>query len=933
MAQIKDDGERMIPAYHSGMLVYAEHISRYRFAAQFVAGKRVLDIASGTGYGSELLKQAGATSVIGVDCSKDAVAYSLAEHCGGHPDFVLGDAVRLPLGDRSFDVIVSFETLEHVPEPDEMLAELRRVLKEDGLIVASTPNKSVYPDGNPFHLHELTYEEFLESLNASFKHVQLLSQDSWVATALFDAETMTAKGIRLNGSTDLYKTVPREPQESVYMIALASNALLPKVSLQLTLITPTEVEGHMRAVAEARAEIARRDAEAKEQAVRAAALADRVAALDADLSSVSAALDESDELLAGVEAQLRLTRQQLQAATGSVGFRLLERVRRPINWLAPPNTRRRVPLKLLSQALRIILNEGWFVFLKRAATVWRWAPRLVRSPGPARESDSSNGQYQKWLEAHALTSAGLRRARNEAAELAYRPTVSIVMPAYNSDPVWLRQAIESVRAQLYESWELCIADDGSTRPGVRELLQEYDSADERIKVAYLEKNQGIGTASNAALAMANGEFVGFLDHDDELKPEALFEVVKLLNERTGLDFIYSDEDKLDESGNLVSPFFKPDWSPDLLMTMNYINHFSVIRKALVDRVGGFRPDYDGSQDYDLVLRVTELTERVAHIAKPLYSWRMVAGSAASVPEAKEFAFTAAKKALTDALARRGLPGEVSDGLVKSTYRTRYAIKGKPRVSIIIPTRDRLDMLSRCVQTIRKKSSYENYEILVVDNESRERETLEYLASFQGRVIPYPHAFNFASIVNAGARAAEGEVLLFLNNDTEVISPDWIEAMLEHAQRPQVAAVGARLLYPDGRIQHEGIIMGLGGGSAGNVDHRGYFSQGQSVRNCSAVTGACMMVRADVFWELCGFDERLRVAFNDVDYCLRAREKGLLVIYTPYAVLYHHESASRGRLHPDEDESFFRERWGKPGQYRDPYYNPNLSKTQPFTIEV
>ncbi len=926
MAQIKDDGERVIPAYHSGMLIYAEHISRYRFAAQFVAGKRVLDVASGSGYGSELLKQAGAAMVIGVECSREALAYSLAEHGGGHPDFVLGDAVRLPLGDRSFDVIISFETLEHVPEPDEMLTELRRVLKEDGIIVASTPNRNVYPEGNPFHMHELTYEEFLQSLNASFKHVQLLSQDSWVATALLDAETMTGKGVRLNGSTDLYKTVPREPQESVYIVALASNAPLPKVSLQLTLTTPTEVEGHMRAVNEARVEIARRDAEAKEYAVH-------VAALDADLSKVSAALNESDELLADAEAQLRLTRQQLQSATGSVGFRLLEQVRRPINWLAPPDTRRRAPLKLLSQAVKTILNDGWVVFFKRSARVWRWAPRLVRSPGSAREAGTDDGQYQKWAKAHALTSAGLRRARDEAAGLAYRPAVSIVMPVYNSDPVWLRLAIESVRAQIYENWELCVADDGSTRPEVRKLLHEYEGVDARIRVTYLEKNQGIALASDAALAMATGEFVGFLDHDDELKPEALFEVVKLLNERTDLDFIYSDEDKLDERGNLVSPFFKPDWSPDLLMAMNYINHFSVYRKLLVDRVGGFRSGYDGSQDYDLVLRVTELTDRVAHLAKPLYSWRMVPGSAAAIPDAKGFAFDAAKKALTDALARRELSGEVVDGLFKGAYRVRYAIKGKPKVSIIIPTRDRLDMLSRCIQSIRKKSSYDNYEILIVDNESRERETLEYLASFQGRVIPYPHPFNFSSIVNAGARAAEGEVLLFLNNDTEVISPDWIDAMLEHAQRPGVAAVGARLLYPDGRVQHEGIIMGLGGGSALNVDHGGYFGQGQSVHNCSAVTGACMMARADVFWELCGFDERLRVAYNDVDYCLRARQKGLLIVYTPYALLYHHESASRGRLHPDEDERFFRERWGKAGQYRDPYYNPNLSRTRPFTIEV
>jgi GT2 family glycosyltransferase len=359
----------------------------------------------------------------------------------------------------------------------------------------------------------------------------------------------------------------------------------------------------------------------------------------------------------------------------------------------------------------------------------------------------------------------------------------------------------------------------------------------------------------------------------------------------------------------------------------------VFRKAIVDQVGGFRRGYDGSQDYDLVLRVAETTDKIAHIARPLYTWRKVPGSAAGSTKAKDYAYRAGKKALKDALTRRGLQGSVTDGIVEGRYRVKYNIAGEPKVAIIIPTRDRVDLLRNCIDSIARKSSYRNYEVIVVDNGSKEQETLDYLSSFGGRVIKYPGEFNFAKINNLAARDANADYLLFLNNDIEVIAGDWIEAMLEHAQREGVAAVGARLLYPDGRVQHEGIIMGLGGGSAGNVDHGGCYGLGQSIRNCTAVTAACMMSSAAVFRELGGFDESLRVAFNDVDFCLRARKQGYNIVYTPYASLYHHESASRGRLHPKEDEKLFRERWGNPGEYRDPFYNPNLDPYQPFNLRV
>lgn len=651
------------------------------------------------------------------------------------------------------------------------------------------------------------------------------------------------------------------------------------------------------------------------------------------------AVAKKDALLAETEAMMREAKAEAGAAyrkmdevTNATGYRLLERVRRPIRWLAPEGTLRRVPLVAVTRGLNIILTQGLWTFLRRAVQVWRWLPHLHETrTAPYRLS--LDGQYQQWLRIHSLTQAQARRMRERAARLTYRPKIAIIVPVYNTDLAWLRAAIDSVRAQLYDNWELCIANDGSTRPGVRELLDRYAVEDPRIKVTHSDENRGISAASDAALATATGEFIGLLDHDDELKPEALLEVVKLLNERPDLDFIYSDEDKRDLDGRLVEPFFKPDWSPDLLMSVNYVTHFSVFRKEIAETLGAFRNGYDGSQDYDLVLRVTERTDRIAHIAEPLYTWRKAPGSAAASVEAKDYAYRAAKRALQDSLSRRGVEGEVLDGAFKGWYRVKYRIQGHPRVTIIVPTKDRVEMLRRCIKSIERKTTYDNYDILVIDNNSEKPETLEYLDRLRWPVIRHQRLFNFAEIVNLGARQADSEFLLFLNNDIEVITPEWIEAMLEHGQRPEVAAVGARLLYPDGRVQHEGIIIGLGGGSAGNVDHGGYFALGQSIRNCSAVTAACMLTRPSVFWELDGFDERLRVAFNDVDYCLRARQKGYLIVYTPFAALYHYESASRGSLHPEEDEKFFRTRWGKPGEYRDPYYNENLDLGHPFTIRL
>jgi GT2 family glycosyltransferase len=630
------------------------------------------------------------------------------------------------------------------------------------------------------------------------------------------------------------------------------------------------------------------------------------------------------------ELEERLDRLQAEhdRVTRTLSYRLVQSLHRAVGATAPWGTRRRSLFLAPLRGIRLIGREGWVPFVRRLVRVDRWVPRLWRPAMPPWERLTPQERYEAWLRLIVLPPRRLRGLRRRAERFQYRPRIAIVLPVFDPEPAWLIAAIESVRKQVYTNWELRIVDDGSTRADVRELLTAYAALDRRIDVITLERNVGIAEASNAALERVTADFVGFLDHDDELKPNAVYEVVLRLNERRDLDLIYSDEDKVDVDGRLSDVFFKPDWSPDLLMSVNYLNHFTVYRTEVARAVGGLRSGFDGSQDFDLALRVSEATEGIAHIPLPLYSWRKVAGSAAAHLDYKRYAFDAGARALRSALARRGYEGTVTPGLVPGRYRVSYSIRGRPRVVIIIPTRDSVDLLRRCVDSIRQRSTYERYDLLVVDNDSTETATLEYLAQFPERVVRYPGEFDYARMMNQAVEEADdADFVLLLNNDTEVISGEWIEAMVEHGQRPEVAAVGARLLFRDGSPQHEGIVVGLAGSPAQNVSVD-YFKLGQTIRNCSAVTAASMLTRTEVYRELGGFEPRLRVAWGDVDYCLRAREKGYQIVYTPYALLYHEEGSTRGvgGLHGPEDDAFFVSRWGS---YRDPYYNPNIDRIRPL----
>ena len=537
----------------------------------------------------------------------------------------------------------------------------------------------------------------------------------------------------------------------------------------------------------------------------------------------------------------------------------------------------------------------------------------------------------------------------QVERFAHRPLVSIVMPVYNPNSAWFVEAIESVRTQIYTNWELCIADDASSDPAIRPLLKRYAQLDHRIKVVFREHNGHISAASNSALAMAQGEWITLLDHDDVLAEYALFWVVDSINLLPNARLIYSDEDKIDELGARSDHYFKCDWNPDLFYSQNMISHLGVYYAELVHKIGGFREGFEGSQDYDLALRCIEhiAPEQIYHIPRVLYHWRIHADSTAHDLNSKSYAMMSGLKAINEHLDRKGVNAKAE--LVDYWYRVRYALPDiKPLVSLIIPSRNSLKILHQCVESILTKTAYTNYEILIMDNGSDDPETLRYLVKLATeqriQVIRDDSPFNYSALNNTAVKLARGEIIGLINNDVEVISPDWLTEMVSHALRPEVGAVGARLWYADDTIQHAGIVLGVHG-IAGHV-HRflpkgdlGYCGRAALIQSFSAVTGACLLVRKVIYEEVGGLNETdLQVAGNDVDFCLRVREAGYRNIWTPYAELYHHESSTRGfddtpekMARAAKEAAYMHQRWGELLQ-KDPAYNPNLSlDSEDFTL--
>lgn len=558
--------------------------------------------------------------------------------------------------------------------------------------------------------------------------------------------------------------------------------------------------------------------------------------------------------------------------------------------------------------------------------------------------DPREKDYLRWYELYTPRPADLRQMAETIPALPYRPTISIIVPTYNTPEIFLREAIDSVLAQIYENWELCIADDASSDRHVREILEEYCQKDARIKVLYREENGHISRSSNSALTLATGEYIALLDHDDLITPDALYQAVLLLNRHPEADMIYSDEDKVDEENLLSAPYFKPDWSPNTFLSRMYTCHFGFYRRRIIEAIGGFRVGFEGSQDYDLVLRFTEQTEQIFHIPKILYHWRIHRLSAASGAAAKPYAYDAAKRAIAEALQRRGEQGTVADapGDFLGHYVVRYHIPHTPRISIIIPSKDLAPILNRCLISIFERTTYPDFEIILVDNGSVEPKTERLITKWEKREPHRFHChrldipFNFSQLNNFGVAKASGDYLVFLNNDTEVIEPDWLESMLEQAQRPSIGAVGGLLLYDDDTIQHAGVILGLGGLAAHGhrhfaADTPGYFGFTIGINDVSAITAACLMCRRELFDHVGGFDEDLAVAYNDVDLCLKFLQAGCHNLYLPHVRLYHHESKSRGYENTEEKRQRLQReakrvylRW-RDWIENDPYYNPNLTR--------
>ena len=609
----------------------------------------------------------------------------------------------------------------------------------------------------------------------------------------------------------------------------------------------------------------------------------------------------------------------------------------------------------INQIKFYIKKYGFIKTVKKCVkTILRKIVRFLK-----REKDLQYGDYGGWIKFNELKDVDLKNQMKVKFEI--QPKISVIVPMYKTKEKFFKDLVNCMINQTYSNWELCLAD-GS--PEKNDNLKKYYEKDERIKYKFLNENKGIAGNTNAAIDMATGDYIALLDHDDILSEYALYEVVYNINKFPNAEFLYSDEDKIDENDNRYDAYFKPDFAPDTLRCQNYICHFSIFKKELMQKLNGFKTDYDGAQDYDIFLRMSEIvkSENIKHIPKILYHWRVHNESTAKLnSNAKNYAFEAGKKAIEDHLKRIGLKGTVSEGCIDGIYRIDYEVIGNPKVSIIIPNKDGKDILKVCIDSILEKTTYKNYEIIVVENNSDTEEIFEYYKEISQnekiRVVNYNKnveiigneekelpqrvgelrkGFNYSAVINFGVRNSDGDYTIQLNNDTELITPNWLEILLGFVQRKDVGAVGVKLYFPDETIQHAGIIVGIGG-IAGNrfksipKGGHGYFAKESMIENLSAVTAACIITPRSIYEEVGYMDEGLAVAFNDVDFCLKIRKKGYLVVYNPFVEFWHYESKTRGQENtPTKIKRFqgeicrFEQRWGEILDEGDPYYNINLS---------
>lgn len=612
-------------------------------------------------------------------------------------------------------------------------------------------------------------------------------------------------------------------------------------------------------------------------------------------------------------------------------------------------TVQRIPLRKME-----VLSKKLGKYAKKGMHYWRAqgsAALMGKVFSKVKTASTREIPYQKWIMRHLPGKAELEKQKK--TKFAYAPKISIVVPLYKTPEKYLKKLVGSVQEQTYPNWELCLSDGSGADSPLKEILREMSEKDPRIKVISNDRQLQISENTNRAIEAASGEFIAFADHDDELTPHALFACVKALNEHPGTRVLYSDEDKMSMDGHkFFQPHFKPDYNPDLLCTVNYICHLFVVSREVIREVGMLRKEFDGAQDYDFIFRCVEAVrpEEIYHVPKILYHWRCHEDSTAENPESKTYAFEAGRRAVQEHYRRTGLSAEVTGGEFLGLYRTKFIRDHDPLISIIIPNKDHIEDLKRCMDSIEERSSYKNYEYIIIENNSTDPETFAYYKKLEAenekvRVVYWDGVFNYSAINNYGVSFAKGEYLLLLNNDTEIINPDCLEELLGYCMREDVGAVGARLYYEDDTIQHAGVVIGFGGiaGHCFVLQPRGttgYCHRIICAQDYSAVTAACMMVKRTAFEEVGGLSEELQVAFNDIDFCMKLRKAGYLIVYNPYAELYHYESKSRGLEDTPEkvarfnrEMAVFEKRWPDILRNGDPYYNPNLTlKSQDFSLK-
>lgn len=857
--------------------------------------KRVLEVGTSTGYVTKILKELN-NVVMGVETDEDAAEVA-KQYC---ESMIVGDVEELDL-DRyiepaSIDVILLADVLEHLRWPCHILDKVKKYIKPNGYLVVSLPNVShgdvllnllngdfrYTPRGllDETHLRFFGRRNIVDVFNSHGYDIK----DICTTRVPIGATELKLDSNRI--PLELLKFIRALPDSDVYQFvfkavpsAIPSNESIPKVDFDK--------------VFSFCAEDILKEHEVKE-------------------IELSMQLQQANAQVTALSHEIGNMKNMKESIVWLMTIRFYEGF---INRVLPQGSRSRSCYDLGLKGCRILANNGWRGFRANLRAYIKNCKRFA----PILE----------------VTEEETNAIRQECIGLKYRPKISIIIPVWNTKEKWLRGAIDSVLDQIYDNWELCIVDDASTKPHIKKILNDYSKKNNRIKVKFLNKNLGRSDASNEALCLATGEFVGLLGHDDQLVTSALYEIVKLLNEKPETDFIYSDEIHIDERDIPGLAFYRPDFSLDYMLSHCYIMHFVSIRSNILRKIKGFRKEFDVSQEYDLFLRVLSETRRIAHIPKILYKWRLHKSSEDQILKPKVIELS--KKAIQDFLNREGIEGQVLDGKCFNFFRIKRKIIGRPKITVIIPTKDQVNLLKRCIESIECRTSYKNYEVIVVDNLSLNADTKKYLEDLQTRynnykVIKFDESFNYSKLNNFAVKYATGEHILLLNNDVEVIASEWLEALLEHSQREEVGCVGAKLVYPNKRIQHAGVVVGLFGCAEHiykfvDSSDIGYLGQLISIRNYSAVTAACMMVKKSIFEKLGGFDENIKVGFGDIDFCLRAVKEGYINVFTPYAELYHYESATRGKNlttdpHP-EDSLYFRKKWGKIIQEGDCYYNHNL----------